>query len=92
MLPLSKPITEEPVSTTHTSFRSPVRSFGRGLLSNTTAAGNADVPRKWTHEDQDHSDERERKKAMNELVQSWMDRLQLISVIVSSLYGPMDAI
>ncbi|KAI0356196.1 hypothetical protein OH77DRAFT_1423793 [Trametes cingulata] len=35
-----------------------------------------------TQEDQDETDEKARKKAMNELVQSWMDRLQLISVIV----------
>ena len=36
-----------------------------------------------TQEDQNDTDEKERKKAMNELVASWMDRLQLISVIVS---------
>ena len=36
-----------------------------------------------TQEDQDQFDEKVRKQAMNELVQSWMDRLQLISVIVS---------
>ena len=35
-----------------------------------------------TQEDQDATDEVARKQAMNELVQSWMDRLQLISVIV----------
>lgn len=35
-----------------------------------------------TQEDQDATDEKARKQAMNELVQSWMDRLQLISVIV----------
>ena len=36
-----------------------------------------------TQEDQDQTDADARKKAMKELVQSWMDRLQLISVIVS---------
>ena len=36
-----------------------------------------------TQVDQDQTDEKARKKAMNDLVQSWMDRLQLISVIVS---------
>lgn len=37
-----------------------------------------------TQEDQDKSDEQTKRKAMNDLVQSWMDRLQLISVIVRS--------
>ncbi|KAI0753135.1 hypothetical protein C8Q80DRAFT_495656 [Daedaleopsis nitida] len=41
------------------------------------------VPRKWTQEDQDQQDERVRQQAMDELVQSWMDRLQLISVITT---------
>lgn len=92
MLPLSQPITEEPVSIPHTSSRSPVRLFGRGLLSNAATNGNADTTRRWTQEDQDQSDEKGRKKAMSSLVQSWMDRLRLISVIVSTLYGPMDAV
>ena len=35
-----------------------------------------------TQEAQDKEDEGARKKAMKELVQSWMDRLQLISVLV----------
>ncbi|TFY81325.1 hypothetical protein EWM64_g2684 [Hericium alpestre] len=35
-----------------------------------------------TQEDQDKEDDTARKKAMKELVQSWMDRLQLISLIV----------
>ena len=35
--------------------------------------------------DQDATDEKARKRAMGELVQSWMDRLHLISVIVSPL-------
>lgn len=92
-------MTEEPVSLPHTPARSPVRLFGRGLLSlpqqpgttpvyvplNDAANGNADTTRKWTQEDQDQTDEKARRKAMSELVQSWMDRLQLISVIVSSL-------
>ncbi|RPD57711.1 hypothetical protein L226DRAFT_165071 [Lentinus tigrinus ALCF2SS1-7] len=42
-----------------------------------------DTQRKWTQEDQDQYDEKVRKKAMDELVQSWMDRLQLISVITT---------
>ncbi|TCD66744.1 hypothetical protein EIP91_000985 [Steccherinum ochraceum] len=40
-------------------------------------------PRAWTQEDQDLTDADTRKKAMKELVQSWMDRLQLISVITT---------
>ncbi len=35
-----------------------------------------------TQEDQDHVDEKVRQKALSDLVQSWMDRLQLISVVV----------
>lgn len=90
----------------HTPSRSPVRLFGRGLLSlpqqpttppvfvplNATTNGNADTTRKWTQEDQDQIDEKARRKAMSELVQSWMDRLQLISVIVSFLYDRMNAV
>ena len=39
-----------------------------------------------TQEDQDETDADARKKAMKELVQSWMDRLQLISVIVGTSF------
>ncbi|KAH9935225.1 uncharacterized protein BXZ73DRAFT_89555 [Epithele typhae] len=42
---------------------------------------------KWTQEDQDQYDERVRKKALNELVESWMDRLQLISLITTFFAG-----
>ena len=38
-----------------------------------------------TQMDQDATDEKARKRAMGELVQSWMDRLQLISVIVGAI-------
>ncbi|KDQ52792.1 hypothetical protein JAAARDRAFT_50044 [Jaapia argillacea MUCL 33604] len=38
-----------------------------------------------TQEEQDHDDEAAKKKAMKELVQSWMDRLQLISLIPIAL-------
>ena len=40
-----------------------------------------------TQEDQNKQDEEARNKAMKELVMSWMERLQLISVIVSTLIG-----
>jgi hypothetical protein len=35
-----------------------------------------------TQRDQDSADEKARQKATRDLIQSWMDRLQLISVIV----------
>ncbi|KAL1942623.1 hypothetical protein VTO73DRAFT_4863 [Trametes versicolor] len=103
VLPPSQPMTEEPVSLPHTPSRSPVRIFGRGLLSlpqqpgttplfvplNATTDGN-DTTRKWTQEDQDQTDEKARRKAMSELVQSWMDRLQLISVI-TTFFAAMEA-
>ncbi|KAL1746645.1 hypothetical protein HDZ31DRAFT_81033 [Schizophyllum fasciatum] len=41
------------------------------------------VQRRQTQEEQDQEDDRARKKALKELVQSWMDRLQLISVITT---------
>ncbi|KIP11348.1 hypothetical protein PHLGIDRAFT_124988 [Phlebiopsis gigantea 11061_1 CR5-6] len=39
--------------------------------------------RKWSQQDQDEQDEQARQKALKELVGSWMDRLQLISVITT---------
>ncbi|KZT21043.1 hypothetical protein NEOLEDRAFT_1099703 [Neolentinus lepideus HHB14362 ss-1] len=39
--------------------------------------------RQRTQEDQDKADEAARKEAMKDLVQSWMDRLQLISLITT---------
>ena len=36
-----------------------------------------------TQEDQDKEDEQNEQKAMQNLVQTWLERLQLISVIVS---------
>ncbi|KIM20610.1 hypothetical protein M408DRAFT_333895 [Serendipita vermifera MAFF 305830] len=39
--------------------------------------------RKRTQADQDKEDDKARKKAQEQLVQSWMDRLQLISVITT---------
>ena len=41
------------------------------------------ITRLRNQKDQDEEDDDLRKKAMSDLVQSWMDRLQLISVIVS---------
>ncbi|RDX44881.1 hypothetical protein OH76DRAFT_1358827 [Lentinus brumalis] len=43
-----------------------------------------------TQEDQDETDEKARRKAMNELVASWMDRLQLISVI-TTFFAAMES-
>ena len=36
-----------------------------------------------TQEDQDNADEKKKREAMRTLVQTWLDSLQLISVIVS---------
>jgi hypothetical protein len=41
-----------------------------------------------TQADQNKEDEKARHKAQAQLVQSWMDRLQLISVIVSPQLAP----
>ncbi|EKM53385.1 uncharacterized protein PHACADRAFT_186064 [Phanerochaete carnosa HHB-10118-sp] len=43
----------------------------------------ANTPRKWTQEDQNKKDEDARLKALKELVISWTERLQLISVITT---------
>ena len=44
-----------------------------------------------TQQDQDEEDNQKRREALRDLVESWMERLQLISVIVSSIelaYNP----
>ncbi|KAJ3557451.1 hypothetical protein NM688_g1469 [Phlebia brevispora] len=41
------------------------------------------APRKWSQEDQDKVDAQTKKKITKELVSTWMDRLQLISVITT---------
>ncbi|KAH9942260.1 uncharacterized protein BXZ73DRAFT_87906 [Epithele typhae] len=50
----------------------------------------ASPPRKWTQMDQDETDEKARQKAMNGLVASWMDRLQLISLI-TTFFAAMES-
>ncbi|KAI8975795.1 hypothetical protein BD414DRAFT_496936 [Trametes punicea] len=105
VLPATHPMTEEPLSFPHTPAHSPTaRIFNRGLLSLPqqpsrngpvyvplgNANVNPDTTRKWTQEDQDATDEKARKKAMNGLVQSWMDRLQLISVI-TTFFAAMES-
>ncbi|THH21061.1 hypothetical protein EUX98_g8457 [Antrodiella citrinella] len=58
-------------------FLETVKPLDKGAdVSQYTAVG-------WTQEDQDQTDAETRKKVMKELVQSWMDRLQLISVITT---------
>jgi hypothetical protein len=44
------------------------------------------IGRSGTQQDQDKADEAARKKAMKDLVQSWMDRLQLISLLVCHVH------
>ncbi|THG97544.1 hypothetical protein EW026_g4475 [Hermanssonia centrifuga] len=50
-----------------------------------TRVQNLGIPsdRKWSQEDQDKVDLQAKRKAMKELINSWMDRLQLISVITT---------
>lgn len=43
--------------------------------------------RRWTQADQSRVDDEKKKKAMKELVTSWQDRLQLISVITTFFAG-----
>ncbi|KAI0334965.1 hypothetical protein GY45DRAFT_1431053 [Cubamyces sp. BRFM 1775] len=104
VLPTNHPMTEEPHSlppTPHTI--SPTRLFGRQrrpfsqpnldppvYVAHGSDGSNGDASRKWTQEDQDATDEKARRQAMNELVQSWMDRLQLISVI-TTFFAAMEA-
>lgn len=38
-----------------------------------------------TQEDQDNADEEKQRESMHTLVQTWLDSLQLISVIVSKI-------
>ncbi|CDO69311.1 hypothetical protein BN946_scf184976.g30 [Trametes cinnabarina] len=97
-------MTDEPVSLPHTpaSHTPTARLFNGGLLSLPQqprnnppmfvplVTTNGDNNRKWTQEDQDETDEKECRKAMRELVQSWMDRLQLISVI-TTFFAAMEA-
>ncbi|CCM06464.1 uncharacterized protein FIBRA_08729 [Fibroporia radiculosa] len=43
----------------------------------------AEKPRQWTQTDQDETDAETKRRIMKDLVNSWMDRLQLISVITT---------
>ncbi|RPD63977.1 hypothetical protein L227DRAFT_367784 [Lentinus tigrinus ALCF2SS1-6] len=103
ILPDGVPVTEEPAPLPPS--RSPTNRLfgGRGLLAIppreqeppvyvplVPTDNSPNTPRKWTQEDQDEIDEKARKKAMNELVASWMDRLQLISVI-TTFFAAMES-
>ncbi|OBZ69901.1 hypothetical protein A0H81_10379 [Grifola frondosa] len=88
----ARPMTEEPVSISQTAtsrllFNNPSPIYRRQTdAPHDIQVYVSEVPqtdRKWTQGDQDKTDEDARKKAMKELVQSWMDRLQLISVITT---------
>ncbi|KZT72252.1 hypothetical protein DAEQUDRAFT_809150 [Daedalea quercina L-15889] len=46
--------------------------------------------RNWTQTDQDETDAENRQRAMKELMKSWMDRLQLISVI-TTFFAAMES-
>ncbi|KAI0718973.1 hypothetical protein C8T65DRAFT_737000 [Cerioporus squamosus] len=96
MLPDGVPVTEEPAQLPLSRSPTNILFGGRGLLAVppqrdheppmyvplVPTDNSPTTTRKWTQEDQDETDEKARRKAMNELVASWMDRLQLISVIV----------
>ena len=45
-----------------------------------------------TQAEQNEADDKERKKIMDELIASWMDRLQQMSIIVSCLTPVLDDI
>lgn len=84
-------MTEEPrpISRTATSLLIPrhpsyyVENGGIYPDESKTAPADLRGARKWTQEDQDEHDAEARRKAMKDLVQSWQDRLQLISVITT---------
>ncbi|KAH9834115.1 uncharacterized protein C8Q71DRAFT_771196 [Rhodofomes roseus] len=57
---------------------------GRPVYDAGAPNGPAEHPiRNWTQTDQDETDAQRRKDIMKELMKSWMDRLQLISVITT---------
>jgi len=84
-------MTEEPrpISRTPTSLLIPrhpsyyVENGGARFGEAKTAPADLAAARKWTQEDQDEHDAEARQKAIKDLVQSWQDRLQLISVITT---------
>ncbi|GJE91372.1 hypothetical protein PsYK624_075220 [Phanerochaete sordida] len=66
-----------------TSFGSAVPPNSASTVQSALPPTAAGSPRKWTQDDQNKQDEEARAKAMKELVMSWMERLQLISVITT---------
>ncbi|KAH9944584.1 hypothetical protein B0H21DRAFT_694894 [Amylocystis lapponica] len=86
MLRETRRMTEEPrpISRTTTSLLIPRHTYGAGQRDEPKSAPpDLSSARKWTQEDQDEHDAEARKKAMKDLIQSWQDRLQLISVITT---------
>ena len=53
--------------------------------------GFSDLACPVTQEDQNKEDEEKRREAIRDLVESWMDRLQLISVIVGGTAHKPDS-
>ncbi|TFK85343.1 hypothetical protein K466DRAFT_588169 [Polyporus arcularius HHB13444] len=98
------PVTEEPAQLRLSRSPTNILFGGRGLLAAPPQRDQeppvyvplvptdnlSNISRKWTQEDQDETDEKARRKAMNELVASWMDRLQLISVI-TTFFAAMES-
>lgn len=60
--------------------------MGQAATPTRTKLRCAEPMRGKTQDDQNDEDEKQRKKAREDLVQSWMDRLQLISVIVRPVH------
>ena len=42
-----------------------------------------------TQEDQDNADDQKRRESMHALIQTWLESLQLISLIVSKILSPL---
>ncbi|KAI0079236.1 hypothetical protein K474DRAFT_1659284 [Panus rudis PR-1116 ss-1] len=90
------PVSEEPLPLSRTAtgrlLRTPThpvssnQTFPRSMNQGpkvTSPDQSASQPRRLTQEDQDAIDAEARRKAMKDLMQSWMDRLQLISLITT---------
>ncbi|EMD33154.1 hypothetical protein CERSUDRAFT_118216 [Gelatoporia subvermispora B] len=82
-------MTEEPSVIGHSAtapplqFQSPISPSVLFRQRTVPSNPNLDPSRRWTQEDQDQDDDETRKKIMKDLERSWMDRLQLISVITT---------
>ncbi|KAI0919044.1 hypothetical protein AcW1_003477 [Taiwanofungus camphoratus] len=96
----TRALTEEPApllraTTSRLLLINPAVHWGREIPDPENGAANnsgkeSGPRRKWTQRDQDETDAELRRRIMKDLVQSWMDRLQLISVI-TTFFATMEA-